>query len=166
MSFSLLAGIPPHPDTPSAGTLQPQSLPRLRRQMSGRANTGNALPSTPSRESRVRSREAAHTVYTGSRDEFRLAAELVGKWRSGQRLVSFSAFPGSGLTPTPFRQDTLQDVKHPKTLAGGGRAGPGFLPGIRKPVPARLIRPDDFNRWPLTRRDGFRLMAGTNFYQK
>ena len=28
--------------------------------------------------------------------------------RSGQRLVNFSALPGSGLTPTPLRQDTLQ----------------------------------------------------------
>ena len=28
--------------------------------------------------------------------------------RSSQRLVNFSALPGSGLTPTPLRQDTLQ----------------------------------------------------------
>jgi len=28
--LGLLPGIPPHPDTPSAGALQPQSIPRLR----------------------------------------------------------------------------------------------------------------------------------------
>ena len=38
-------------------------------------------------------------------------------------------------------------LKHPKTLsATGGRAGVGFPPGIQKPTPAHLIRPDGFER--------------------
>jgi len=62
-------------------------------------------------------------------------------------LRAFCAFRAIRLRPTPSPAETLQCSKHLKTLsAAGGRAETGFLPGIQKPVPARLIRPTVLER--------------------
>jgi hypothetical protein len=70
--------------------------------------------------------------------------------RNRQRLESFLRRSGmmSAVAPdAPAGWTPPLVLKHPKTLAGtGGRAGAGFLPGIQKPAPARLIRPDEFQR--------------------
>jgi hypothetical protein len=69
------------------------------------------------------------------------------RWRRHRRrLESFLAVRGyvrRRPRKTPNGLDTLLASRnHPKTSAGmGGRAGAGFLPGIQKPAPARLIRP-------------------------
>ena len=47
--------------------------------------------------------------------------------------------------PTTPSSERPPVAKHPKTAAAtGGRAGTGFLAGIQKPAPARLIRPTGF----------------------
>lgn len=55
-----------------------------------------------------------------------------------------AGYPSS--PPIPPRRNALQSQSVPETLsAAGGRTGTGFLPGIQKPAPVRLIRPYLFN---------------------
>ena len=71
------------------------------------------------------------------------------RWRKERRrLVSFLRRSGMAAV-APERPPTDWPRPHvskpPKTAAWtGGRAGTGFLPGIQKPAPARLIRPNWF----------------------
>ena len=125
-SFSLPAGIPPHPDTPSAGTLQPQSIPRLRRQMSGRANAGFAPlhPCTQIPCSLAGSRSYSLYGFKG-----RVSACRRTCWKTAERPKTCELFRLSGVSPHPDTPSARHPsvVKHPKTLAGSGRASRGGL---------------------------------------